>query len=130
MTEPSSLDMVLLSSATLSARCLVQVKGHLVVAQTGYMAMFHSTICGHSSSRRGGKCELGCCLHLVKAAVWPFLLGVSSTVGLVRTLGLTSQRIPKLCSMVVADHLRLLSSEHGLQPLRVFADTLLIHQRW
>lgn len=43
MTEPSSLGMVLLSSATASARHLVQAKEHLV-AQTGCMPTFHSTI--------------------------------------------------------------------------------------
>lgn len=87
VTEPSSLGMVLPSSATASARCLVQVKGHLV-ALIGNMPMFHPTVCGQSSHHHGGKCELGCCEHLVKAAVWPFLLGVSLTVGLGRTLGI------------------------------------------
>lgn len=43
MTEPSSLGMVLPSSATASARHLVQVKEHLV-AQMGYMPMFHSAM--------------------------------------------------------------------------------------
>lgn len=125
LTEPSALGMVLPSSAAASARCLVQVKGHLMVAQT--VPMFYSTIYGHPSGSHGGNCELGCCLHLIKAAVWPFLLCVFLT--LMRTLDLTSQGIPKLCSMV-ADHLPLLSSEQGLQPpmsLLILCD---IRQRW